>query len=127
MTASLSTIGEDYARAWSSKSPAAVASFYAEDGQIVVNHGSPSRGRKAIGEMAAGFYAAFPDLVVHCDMMRVAGRHALFVWTLEGHHAVTKNLVKVAGWEEWELDADLNIKASMGWFDAEDYEAQIAG
>lgn len=127
MRASLSAIGDAYARAWSSKSPAAVAEFYAEDGQIVVNHGSPSVGRKAIGEMANGFYTAFPDLVVHCDLMRAAGQHALFAWTLEGRHAETKNFVQVAGWEEWELDANLKIKSSMGWFDAADYEAQIAG
>jgi uncharacterized protein (TIGR02246 family) len=127
MTASLDTIGADYAAAWSSKSPAAVAAFYAQDGQIVVNNGAPSVGHKAIAEMATGFYTAFPDLVVRCDAMRIAGHHALFAWTLEGHHAQTKNFVRVAGWEEWELDENHKVKSSLGWFDASDYDAQIAG
>jgi D-serine deaminase-like pyridoxal phosphate-dependent protein len=127
MTTTRSTIGADYAKAWSSKSPEAVASFYANDGQIVVNHGSPSVGYKAIAEMATGFYTAFPDLIVHCDVIRIAGHHALFAWTLEGRHAETINYVKVSGWEEWELDDRLKIKSSMGWFDAADYDAQIAG
>ena len=127
MTTTPSTIGEDYARAWSSKSPEAVASFCAQDGRIVVNQGSPSIGHKAFAEMAAGFYTAFPDLVVHCDVMRIAGRHALVAWTLESHHAETKNLVKVTGWEEWELDDHLKVKSSMGWFEAADDDAQIAG
>jgi hypothetical protein len=29
----------------------------------------------------------------------------------------------VVGWEEWELDADLQVTASRGWFDA-DYARQ---
>jgi hypothetical protein len=34
--------------------------------------------------------------------------------------------VKVGGWEEWNLDADHKIKSSLGWFDASEYERQIA-
>ena len=45
-------------------------------------------------QMAAGFYAEFPDMVVTCDDMRTAGDHAIFVWSLEGHHAETKNHAK---------------------------------
>ena len=30
------------------------------------------------------------------------------------------------GWEEWDLDADLKVKASRGWFDADDYARQTA-
>jgi hypothetical protein len=65
--------------------------------------------------MAAGFYAEFPDRVIHCDDARVAGSHGILVWSLEGHHAETKNYVKVGGWEEWELDESLKIKKSHGW------------
>ena len=120
-------LGHDYSAAWSSKSAAAVASFYSADGQIIINGGEPMSGHKAIAEMAAGFYAAFPDLIVRCDDFRVAGKHALFLWTLEGHHAETKNFVKVGGWEEWDLDDPSKVKASLGWFDTVDYEDQIAG
>ena len=34
--------------------------------------------------------------------------------------------MKVGGWEEWELDEDLRVKSSLGWFDAAEYERQIA-
>lgn len=120
-------LGHDYSAAWSSKAPAAVASFYSADGQIVINGGQPMRGHEAIAEMAAGFYAAFPDLIVRCDDFRIAGKHALFLWTLEGHHAETKNFVRVGGWEEWDLDDQSKVKSSQGWFDTVEYEDQIAG
>jgi uncharacterized protein (TIGR02246 family) len=125
--ARMKQIATDYAKAWTSKSPEAVASYYAEDGAISINRGDTLKGRAAITEMAAGFYGAFPDLIVHCDEIRTAGNHAIFVWTLEGHHAETKNYVEVGGWEEWELDDDMKVKSSLGWFDAADYERQIAG
>ncbi len=120
------TVAENYAKAWCSLSPEAVASFYAEDGQISINKGDVLKGRDAIAEMAKGFYAEFPDLIVHCDALRLSGSHALFVWTLEGHHSETKNFVKVGGWEEWELDDDMKVKSSLGWFNGLEYERQIA-
>ncbi len=116
----------EYSKAWSSGSPEAVASHYAPDGQISINCGDFIQGREAIAAMAAGFYAEFPDLVVHCDDVRTAGDHAIFAWTLEGHHAETKNHVKVGGWEEWDLDDNMLVKSSLGWFDATEYERQIA-
>ncbi|MES2000895.1 MAG: nuclear transport factor 2 family protein [Pseudomonadota bacterium] len=122
-----SELGRSYAQAWSSKRPERVAEFYAEDGQIVINNGSPLRGHEAISNMAAGFYAAFPDLIVHCDDFRLAGTHALFAWTLEGHHAETKRRVRIAGWEEWDLDGGGKVLSSRGWFDTVAYENQIAG
>ncbi len=122
----LQQIAAEYSKAWSSHSSEAVASHYAPDGQISINRGDPIKGRDAIAEMAAGFYAEFPDLIVHCDEMRTAGNHAIFIWTLEGHHAETKNYVKIGGWEEWELVDNLKVKSSLGWFDAKEYERQIA-
>jgi uncharacterized protein (TIGR02246 family) len=119
-------VGRRYAEAWCSHSPDAVAAFYASDGQIQINKGEVLKGHTAIAEMAAGFFADFPDLVVHCDDIRMAGSHALFAWTLEGHHAQTKRFVKVGGWEEWELDANLMIISSLGWFDSVEYQRQIA-
>jgi uncharacterized protein (TIGR02246 family) len=125
--AKFKSIAADYARAWGSGSAEAVASFYAADGRISINRGEPSVGRDAVAGMAAGFFSEFPDLVVHCDELRVAGDHAVFAWTLEGHHAETKNHVKLSGWEEWDLDGDMKVKSSLGWFDAADYERQVAG
>ncbi len=119
-------MADGYAAAWSSQNPEAVASFYAVDGQICINRGDVLKGRDAIVEMAAGFYAEFPDLIVHCDSVRLGGDHAIFVWTLEGHHSETKNFVKVGGWEEWDLTEDLKVQASLGWFDAAEYDRQVA-
>jgi len=57
----------DYTAAWNSKSAEAVASFYAEDGEIIINNGDPWSGRSRVQEMAAGFYADVPDLTLSCD------------------------------------------------------------
>ena len=119
-------VAQRYAAAWCSHSPEAVASFYAPDGQIQINRGEVLEGRAAVARMAAGFFADFPDLTVRCDGLRRASTHALFLWTLEGHHAQTKKLVRVGGWEEWELDANLKVKSSLGWFDSVEYQRQIA-
>ncbi len=95
----LKEFASNYAKTWSAGVPEAVAGFYAEDGQIAINRGDVLSGRTAIAEMAAGFCAEFPDLVVQCDDVRDADDHAIFVWTLEGHHSETKNFVRVGGWE----------------------------
>ncbi|MDU8914180.1 nuclear transport factor 2 family protein [Aestuariicoccus sp. MJ-SS9] len=121
----LAQIAKAYAQAWSSKSPEAVAAFYAPNGQIEINGGPALKGRAAIAEMAAGFYAAYPDLVVHCEELRAAGDHAVFAWSLEGHHAETGSYVRLAGWEEWDLDPEGRVQLSKGWFDAEDERRQI--
>ncbi len=119
-------VAAGYAAAWTSGSPAAVAACYAPDGQITINRGDTLRGRAAIADMAAGFHAAFPGLVVLCDQVRTAGSHVLFAWTLQGRHIDTGNDVRVGGWEEWELDDDCRIRSSLGWFDTEEYQRQIA-
>lgn len=77
--------------------------------------------------MASGFHAEFPDLLLVCDGVRAGGNHMIYLWTLEGHHAETGNFCKVSGWEEWDLDADMQVTASRGWFDAEDYQRQVDG
>ena len=81
-------------------------------------------GRTGVAAMAAGFFADVPDLTLVCDAVRCAGDHVVYVWTFTGTHASTNNPLRVAGWEEWDLDADLAVVASRGWFDAADYERQ---
>ena len=115
-----------YAAAWSSQSPEAVASFFEEQGTISINGGDAIVGRAAIAEMAKGFYSEFPGLVVHLDEIRTAGSNAIFLWTLEGRHSETGNAVKVAGWEEWTLSDDVLVSASLGRFDAVEYDRQVA-
>ncbi len=120
-------IAEAYTAVWNSGSPEAVAEFYANDGQIVINRGEPWKGRTGIAEMAAGFFADVPDLALVCDKVRCAGDHVVFLWTFTGTHSGTQNSLNIGGWEEWDLDEDLKVKASRGCFDANDYERQIAG
>ncbi|MCW5729362.1 MAG: nuclear transport factor 2 family protein [Alphaproteobacteria bacterium] len=120
-------MSQSYTAAWNAKSAEAVASHYADDGQIVINRGTPWKGRAGIRDMAAGFYADVPDLSLTCDDIRCAGSHAVYVWTFTGHHAGSGRPLKISGWEEWELDDDLRVKSSLGWYDAEDYARQVEG
>lgn len=120
-------IAQAYTAAWNSGSPEAVASFYAQDGQIVINRGNPWKGRSGVAQMAAGFFADVPDLTLVCDQVRCAGDHVVYLWTFTGTHSGSKNPLHIAGWEEWDFDADLKVKASRGWFDADDYTRQTSG
>jgi hypothetical protein len=47
--------GEKYTAAWNSKSPEKMASFYAEDGTLTVNNGTPAVGRKQLAETAKSY------------------------------------------------------------------------
>jgi len=120
----VNAVAAAYTAAWNSGSPEAVAAFYAPDGQIVINRGKPWVGRKGIAEMAAGFFADVPDLKLVCDDVRCAGNHVAYFWTFTGTHAGTQNPLRVVGWEEWDLDTDLKVLASRGWYDTDDYERQ---
>lgn len=120
-------IAKAYTEAWNTGDPKAVAAFYAEDSQIVINRGDPWKGRSGVAEMAAGFFADVPDLALSCDLVRCAGDHIVYLWTFRGTHSETKNRLSISGWEEWDLDADLKVKASRGWFDAGEYDRQVAG
>jgi len=115
-----------YTAAWNSGLPESVAAFYAHDGHIVINRGNPWIGRDGIVAMAAGFFADVPDLALVCDDVRCAGSHVAYFWTFTGTHASTQNSLRVVGWEEWDLDADLKVVASRGWYDADDYARQTA-
>ena len=112
--------------AWNSGRPEAVAAFFAPEGSIVINGGSPWLGRDAVAEMAAGFFADVPDLLLTCDDVRASGDHVAYLWTFTGTHAGSGNKMRVSGWEEWDLDAAGSIARSRGWFDAEDYDRQAA-
>jgi uncharacterized protein (TIGR02246 family) len=120
------TIADAYTAAWNSGSADAVSAFYAEDGSIVINRGAPWEGRSGVAQMAAGFFADVPDLALVCDAVRVAGTHVAYLWTFTGTHALSGNALRVSGWEEWDLDADHKVKASRGWFDADDYARQTS-
>ena len=44
-----------------------------------------------------------------------------------GTHVGTKNPLRIIGWEEWELNAEYKVKASRGWYDADEYMRQTEG
>ena len=125
--AQIEKIAANYTDAWNSGDPAAVADHYAPGKGITINRGEQQFGREAMLGMAGGFMSSFPDMTLTRDFFRVGGDRAVFGWTLEGHHVETKNFVRASGWEEWELDEDCRITNSLGWFDAADYERQVAG
>lgn len=120
-------LGAAYTAAWNSKDPVAVASFFADTGQIVINRGTPWINQAGVTEMAAGFYRDVPDLLLACDGVRPVGDHMVYLWTFTGHDASTGNPIEIRGLEEWDLDSNNKVLASRGWFDADDYARQVAG
>jgi len=120
-------IADAYTAAWNSGSAQVVAEFYAKDGGIVINRGEPWQGRDRVAQMAGGFFSDVPDLKLVCDGLRCAGDHVVYLWTFTGTHSGTKRPLRVSGWEEWDLDADYKVKASRGWYDADDYTRQTGG
>jgi len=94
---------EAYTAAWNSGSPEAVAEFPAQGGRIVIDHGEPWEGPTGVAEMAASFFAEFPDLTLVCDKVRSASDHVVYLWTFTGTHSGTKNPLRVVGWEESNL------------------------
>ena len=112
--------------AWCAKSPEGVASSYTEDAVFVINRGEPMNGHADIAEMVRGFCDEFPDVVLELDHSFIAGDHAVYVWTFKGHQIGTGKYAEFQGWEEWNLTDDCKVRASLGWFDAEDYARQLA-
>lgn len=119
-----------YTAAWCSQNAASVAAFYAENGSLKINNGTPSVGRKAITAAAQDFMTAFPDMAVTMDGTTLDGNHAIFRWTLIGTNtgpAGTGNHVKISGYEEWTIGSEGLIAESKGHFDEADYERQLKG
>ena len=124
---SLDDLATRYTEAWNSKVPENVAAFHVSDSRITINRGEPSVGHEGLTAMAAGFHADVPDLVLQNEGIRSAGNHVVYLWRFTGHDAGTGNPLNVIGWEEWELNDDMKITSSLGWFDADDYQRQVDG
>lgn len=117
-----------YAAAWSSQDPARLASFYADDGSLTVNGGTPSVGRAAVAATARGFMTAFPDMVVKLDRVSREGDHAVFHWIWTGTNTGpggTGKAVRMTGYEVWTLSAEGLIAASKGHYDEAEYQRQL--
>jgi uncharacterized protein (TIGR02246 family) len=119
-----------YKAAWCSQNPASVAAFFASEGSLTINHGSPSVGREAISAAAQGFMSAFSDLVVRMDEVAIEGSSILYRWTLTGTNTGpggTGRAVRISGHERWRMGDDGLIAGSMGYFDEVDYQRQLKG
>jgi predicted ester cyclase len=126
--AQLRDFAKRYTAAWCSKDPASVAAFYSPNGSLSVNDDAPAVGRSAIGEVARGFMAAFPDLEVRMDDLLIQGERAVYHWTLAGTNAGpsgTGKRVRISGFEVWEIGVDGLIAESRGHFDAAAYQRQL--
>lgn len=126
----LTDVARRYAEAWSGQNPEALAAFYAADGSLIVNGGTPSVGREAIAATAGGFMEAFPDMVVAMDSVTGGDGHATFYWTWTGTNTGpggTGRSVRLSGYEEWTLDAEGRIVESQGHYDQSEYERQVSG
>src|SRR5215471_18033167 len=102
-----------YTAAWCSQDPASVAAFYAVEGSLTVNGGTPAVGRNAITEVARSFMTAFPDMRVVMDELLVQGDRAEYHWTLIG-----TNTGPGGTGQRWQIEADGLIASSQGSFDS---------
>jgi nuclear transport factor 2 (NTF2) superfamily protein len=124
------TFGKDYTEAWNSKEPAKMASFYAEDGALTVNNGTPAIGRQQLAETAQSYMEAFPDMVLTMDSLTVNKGKYRYYWTFKGTNTGpggTGNTVDFSGFEEWTMNEQGLVQTSIGTYDAEDYQRQLEG
>ena len=119
-------MAEAHCAAWTALSSNAVAERYSASTSFAMNWGEPMTTRSEIAAMTSGFMADFPDLVLTCGNVLVADYHMVYAWAFEGHHRETGKLVCFSGWEEWDLDDDMNVVKSLGWYDVENYNRQLA-
>jgi len=117
-----------YTAAWCSQDPARVATFFSENGSLKINDGVPSIGRAAITDAARSFMTDFPDMRVEMNALERRGDGYVYRWTLTGTNTGpggTGAKVKISGYEEWTIGADGLVAASLGRFDAADYDRQL--
>lgn len=119
-----------YTDAWCSQDTASVAAFFAPDGLLTINGGSPNLGRVAITASAEGFMVAFPDLLVEMNGLDVDGERVVYRWTLTGTNTGpggTGRRVRIKGSETWTFGPDALVARSVGAYDVADYHRQLHG
>ena len=122
--------GQNYTAAWNSKQPEQMASFYAVDGILIINKGTPAAGTKQLEETARSFMEAFPDMILTMDSLSMQNGTYRYYWTFKGTNTGpggTGNKVDFSGFEEWTMNEEGLIEKSIGTFDAEDYQKQLEG
>jgi hypothetical protein len=121
--ARLSDFARSYTEAWCSGEPARVTEYYAPEGTVAINGGAPT----PILDVAESFMAAFPSMELRMGDLELRDDDVVeYHWTLIGDHAETGNHVHVSGFEEWTIGDDGLVVASLGTFDAAEYERQVA-
>ena len=122
--------GQKYTDAWNSKVPEKMASFYAENGTLTVNKGTPAVGRKQITETAKSYMEAFPDMELTMDSLTKGDDTYSYYWTFRGTNTGpngTGNKVDFSGFEEWTMNDQGLVQKSIGTYDADDYARQLNG
>ena len=122
--------GLNYTEAWNSGQPEKMASFYAEDGMLTVNNGTPAIGRKQLAETARSYMEAFPDLELTMDSLTFNDGTYRYYWTFKGTNTGpggTGNKVDFSGFEEWTVNEEGLVQKSIGTYDAEEYQRQLEG
>jgi uncharacterized protein (TIGR02246 family) len=117
-----------YTAAWCSQNAASVAAFFAADGSLRINDGSPAVGRDAIAEAAQSFMTAFPDLRIIMDDLSIQNDHIIYHWTLTGNNTGPEGSgrpIHISGSETWLINADRLIATSQGSFDSAEYQRQL--
>ena len=117
-----------YAAAWSSQDPELLPSHYAEDGSLKVNDDAPAVGRDAVEELARGFMAGFPDMVVRLEKIVEQGERIEFHWRWTGSHTGTGGTgasVDLRGFEVWAFNDEGKLTESLGHFDEAEYDRQL--
>ena len=117
-----------YAEAWSSPDPEALAEFYSEDGELIVNQGEPAIGREGVEAKAREFMEAFPDMEVKLVKLVEQGEKVQFHWHWTGTNTGpggTGRSVDLRGHETWTFDEGGLIVESLGSYDADEYERQL--
>lgn len=122
--------GQKYTDAWNSKVPEKMASFYAEDGTLIVNNGTPAVGRKQLAETAQSYMEAFPDMELTMDSLTKENGTYRYYWTFKGTNNGpngTGNKVNFSGFEEWTMNDEGLVQKSIGTYDTVEYERQLKG
>ena len=124
----LEVFAKSYAQVWCSQRPNFVSYFFAEDGVLQINDGSPAEGTEAITNVAKSFMETFPDMIVSMDSLSTNKDKTKFHWTLTGTNIGTHgtgNKVRISGYEEWLINDEGLIQESKGYFDEKDYKRQL--
>ncbi|MBB5342089.1 DUF1348 family protein [Tunturibacter empetritectus] len=117
-----------YTDAWCSQDAASVAAFFAANGSLRINDGTPAVGRTAIAEVVQSFMAAFPDLRIVMDDLSIQNDRVIYHWTLTGNNTGpggTGQPVRISGSETWHIDSDGCVASSLGSFDSAEYQSQL--